>query len=189
MDRERNAARLADWRARGNTTALQPTLMAESELLPFYRRDFRAEMAALPVSEVDAGRGQRVRTQVTYSDGLTDDQFLNALEDSDDDVEDASERKRIRVEKREARKRANDALAEAEASGVPLGSARVKEVMQEALGGVVAGTDASSSGSQAGGEGVGKKKRGRPSTSETPSVVGDDTPVVSNACCYDSDYE
>ncbi|ODN97101.1 hypothetical protein I350_08081 [Cryptococcus amylolentus CBS 6273] len=161
MDKERNERKLAAWRASGHTEDLPPALMAESELPPFYRRDIGQEMAAQVANEDEQGRGRRTKTDVRYNDGLTDDQFLAALEDSDDDVEDASDRKKKRSDMKAERKRVNEMLARAEADGRPLDASALRgEEAEPPLA-------ASSSG---------KKKRARPSTSVTPSVAGDDVP-------------
>lgn len=159
MDKERNQARIEEWKELGNTGPLPPPLMQESELPPFYRRDIGQEMAEAVVSEEDQGRGRRAKAEVKYTDGLTDDQFINALENSDDDVESAAVRKRARAERKAERKRQNEVLAQAEAEGKPLSS-------------VVAALKAEAT------ETPSKKKRGRPSKSATPGL-GDDTPAVS----------
>lgn len=156
MDRERNEARITEWKELGNKGPLPPPLMQESELPPFYRRDIGQEMAEQVVSEEDQGRGRRAKAEVKYTDGLTDDQFINALENSDDDVESAAVRKRARAERKAERKRQNEMLAQAEAEGKPLSSV-VVALKAEA-------------------ETPAKKKRGRPSKSATPGL-GDDTPA------------
>lgn len=76
------------------------------------------------------------------------------MENSDDDVEDAADRKRKRAEKKAERKRMNEVLVQAEAEGRPLDVAATKEVVEPI-----------------------KKKRGRPSSSVTPSVTGDEVPT------------
>ncbi|KAL7418860.1 ATP-dependent DNA helicase Snf21 [Cryptotrichosporon argae] len=159
MDRERNAAKQAEWRATGSKGPQPPPLMEESELPPFYRRDIGQEMAEQIAAEEEQGRGRRVKADVRYTDGLTDDQFINALEDSDDDVDSAVERKRNRADRKADRKRANDMLAQAEAEGKPIPNV-VRALKEEAETGAGAGTP-------------GKKKRGRPSNSTTPSLAGD----------------
>jgi ATP-dependent helicase STH1/SNF2 len=161
MDKERVERQSRDWKEAGNKTPLPPPLMQESELPPFYRRDIGQEMAEAAVAaDEDIGRGRRAKTDVKYTDGLTDDQFINALEDSDDDIESAAERKRIRSEKKAERKRQNELLAQAEAEGKPL-STVITTLKAEAAVAT-----------------PGKKKRGRPSKSATP-LVEDSTPAVS----------
>lgn len=166
MDREREANKAAQWKAEGHKGPLPPPLMQESELPPFYRRDIGEELAAQVQLEEEAGRGRRARDSVRYTDGLTDDQWLNAMENSDDDVEEAAERKRGRANKRQERKRMNDMLAQAEAEGKPLNATSLNE------------SSTAVSTPQAGSS---KKKRARPSKSQTPSMMGDEVPSVSLA--------
>ena len=151
----------AQWRAEGHKTALPPPLMQESELPPFYRRDIGEEMAQNVALEEDQGRGRRAKAEVRYTDGLTDDQWITAMENSDDDVDEAADRKRKRVDKKQERKRMNDILAQAEAEGKPL---QIKALQAEPVSPPTTAT---------------KKKRGRPSKSATPSVLGEDLPMVS----------
>lgn len=158
MDKERQERKLAEWKESGGKGPLPPVLMQESELPPFYRRDIGQEMAEQAVLKDDEGRGRRAKADVRYTDGLTDDQFINALEDSDDDVDAAAERKRARAERKAERKRQNEVLAQAEAEGKPLSSV-ITTLKAEAAE-------------------VTKKKRGRPSKSATPGL-GDETPQVS----------
>ena len=75
-----------------------PRLMAESELPEIYLSDGN------PISdepEVIQGRGQRERTRVKYDDGLTEEQWLNAVDDDEDSPEAAAARKAARKERRE----------------------------------------------------------------------------------------
>ena len=162
MDRERNALKTAQWRAEGHKSALPPPLMQESELPPFYRRDIGEEMAQNIAVDEDQGRGRRAKAEVRYTDGLTDDQWLMAMENSDDDVEEAADRKRKRVDKKQQRKMMNDILAQAESEGKPL---QIKTLQAEAASPPPTAL---------------KKKRGRPSKSATPSMLGDDLPTVSS---------
>lgn len=175
MDRDRETAKLTEWKEAGNKGQPLPSLMGESELPPYYRRDIGEELAMQLATEEEQGRGRRAKAEVKYSDGLTDEQWLNAMDASDDDVEEASERKKKRSEKKAERKRMNEMLAQAEAEGKPLSSIKLK------VGGS-AGDDGGDGASTPGGAGSlavpgGKnKKRSRPSVSATPSVAGDDVP-------------
>ncbi|EKC99283.1 chromatin structure remodeling complex protein STH1 [Trichosporon asahii var. asahii CBS 8904] len=157
MDKERKEAQEREWQDAGNKGPLPPPLMQEMELPPFYRRDIGQEMAEQMQHDEDQGRGRRAKADVRYTDGLTDDQFINALEDSDDDVDAAANRKRQRAERKAERKRQNEILARAEAEGKPL-SASITALQAEA-----------------GIETPVKKKRGRPSKSATPAA--EDTPA------------
>jgi ATP-dependent helicase STH1/SNF2 len=162
MDREREELRKERFAIDGGSGPLPPTLMAENELPPFYRIDIGDHLASQAVNDEDQGRGRRAKAEVKYSDGLTDDQWLTAMDASDDDVETAGERKQQSGDRRKERKRVNEMLAQAEAEGKPITTIKIKR-------------DSSV------GEGTpppkGVKKRSRPSQSVTPSVVGDDGAV------------
>ncbi len=72
-------------------------------------------------NDVILGRGARERTKVKYDDGLTEEQWLMAVDDDEDSPEAAAARKRARKEKREANKvkRLSTTNASAENSPVP----------------------------------------------------------------------
>ncbi|KAK0124425.1 hypothetical protein ONS95_009384 [Cadophora gregata] len=75
-----------------------PRLMAESELPEIYMSDGN------PISdepEEIKGRGARERTRVKYDDGLTEEQWLQAVDDDEDTPEAAAARKQARKERRE----------------------------------------------------------------------------------------
>ena len=166
MDRDRKSLQLSRWREGGHKGPLPPPLMQDSELPPFYRRDIGEELAQQIATEEEQGRGRRVKADVRYTDGLTDEQWLNAMENSDDDVAEAADRKRGRIERRQERKRMNDMLAQAEAEGKPLSTIKIKapEPSPDPVSVPVAAIK-------------GPKKRGRPSASATPSIAGDDVPI------------
>jgi ATP-dependent helicase STH1/SNF2 len=74
-------------------------LMTEDELPDIYLSEGN------PVeeeSEVILGRGARERTKVRYDDGLTEEQWLLAVDDDEDSPEAAAARKQARKDKREA---------------------------------------------------------------------------------------
>lgn len=175
MDIDRNAAKLNAWHAAGNTGPVPPPLMDKAELPAFYRRDLGAEMAAAKEVVEDEGRGRRKKTDVQYTDNLTDEQFARAVEASDDDLDDAVERQRNKTARMKERKLMNAALEEAEAEGKPLvtASIRIKQIKGESEG-----PETPQSGSFPGGKGKGKK-RARPSESATPSAQGDEFNAVS----------
>jgi ATP-dependent helicase STH1/SNF2 len=75
-----------------------PRLMAESELPEIYLSDGNP-IADEP--EEIKGRGARERTRVRYDDGLTEEQWLNAVDDDEDSPEAAAARKQARKERRE----------------------------------------------------------------------------------------
>lgn len=79
-----------------------PRLMGEDELPDIYlAEDMPA--AKTEVEEV-TGRGARERKVTRYDDGLTEDQWLMAMDADDDTIEDAIARKDARVERRRSNK-------------------------------------------------------------------------------------
>ncbi len=72
-------------------------LMGESELPDIYLSE---ENPVTEEIEEYAGRGARVKTQIRYDDGLTEEQWLAAVDDSDDSIGDAAKRKAARIDKR-----------------------------------------------------------------------------------------
>ncbi|KAI9882186.1 MAG: hypothetical protein M1823_006069 [Watsoniomyces obsoletus] len=78
-----------------------PRLLAESELPDIYLQDGNP---VVEEPEEVVGRGARQRTQVKYDDGLTEEQWLEAVDADDDTVEDAVARKQARIAKRQANK-------------------------------------------------------------------------------------
>ena len=97
VDRERAADEEIEWRAMGNTGPMPDRLMQESELPEMYQRDFDAENIDGRLEEEQPLT--RRRNVVHYDDGLTEDQFLRALE-GEEDLNEVVERKRERAEKR-----------------------------------------------------------------------------------------
>ncbi|KAI0883436.1 chromatin remodeling complex SWI/SNF, component SWI2 and related ATPase [Annulohypoxylon maeteangense] len=78
-----------------------PRLMAEDELPEIYLSEGN------PVDEEQEevlGRGARERTRVKYDDGLTEEQWLMAVDDDEDSPEAAAARKQARKDKRETNK-------------------------------------------------------------------------------------
>jgi ATP-dependent helicase STH1/SNF2 len=77
-----------------------PRLMSEAELPDIYLNegnDLNEE-----VEDTVLGRGARERTRVRYDDGLTEEQWLMAVDDDEDSPEAAAARKQARKDKREA---------------------------------------------------------------------------------------
>jgi ATP-dependent helicase STH1/SNF2 len=82
-----------------------PRLMQESELPEIYMSDGN------PISdepEEIKGRGARERTRVKYDDGLTEEQWLMAVDDDEDSPEAAAARKAARKERREKKRLGQD---------------------------------------------------------------------------------
>ncbi|KAK5167385.1 transcriptional regulator [Saxophila tyrrhenica] len=78
-----------------------PRLMAESELPDIYMQEDNPVVEEI---EFNYGRGARERTKVKYDDGLTEEQWLDAVDADDDTIEEAVARKQARVAKRAAKK-------------------------------------------------------------------------------------
>lgn len=78
-----------------------PRLMGESELPDIYLQEDNPVPEEI---EEIAGRGARERTRVKYDDGLTEEQWLMAVDDDDDTLEAAIARKNARIEKRNTNK-------------------------------------------------------------------------------------
>ncbi len=70
-----------------------PRLMAENELPDIYLNEGNPEPDE---QEETLGRGARERTRVKYDDGLTEEQWLMAVDDDDDSPEAAAARKQAR---------------------------------------------------------------------------------------------
>ncbi|KAI9924424.1 hypothetical protein AWENTII_003830 [Aspergillus wentii] len=79
-----------------------PRLMSESELPDIYMAE---ENPVAEEVEVDlGGRGARERKTTRYDDGLTEEQWLMAVDADDDTIEEAIARKEARVERRRVNK-------------------------------------------------------------------------------------
>ncbi|KAM0719229.1 hypothetical protein Q7P37_005134 [Cladosporium fusiforme] len=82
-----------------------PRLLTESELPDIYLNEEAPIVDEL--SESVLGRGARERTKVKYDDGLTEEQWLDAVDADDDTIEAAVARKQARIARR-AGKRESD---------------------------------------------------------------------------------
>ncbi|KAF9985882.1 hypothetical protein BGZ75_002461 [Mortierella antarctica] len=80
----------------------QERLIQESELPDIYLQDEDAHIVT--EIEEDLGRGQRARGETRYNDGLTDDQWLEAIEDDDRDLDEIIEAKAARRRRREEKR-------------------------------------------------------------------------------------
>ena len=78
-----------------------PRLMGESELPDIYLNE---EIPVVDEMEFNYGRGARERTKVKYDDGLTEEQWLDAVDADDDTIEEAIARKQARIARRQAKK-------------------------------------------------------------------------------------
>ena len=107
-----------------------PRLLAESELPDIYVNEDNG-VNDNPLEEITFGRGARERTRVKYDDGLTEEQWVDAVDNDEDTIEDAIARKQARVARREANKYKKQGVdtppadePEESASPVPVGKRR-----------------------------------------------------------------
>ena len=80
-----------------------PRLMGESELPDIYVSEDVPE-AEPDADEFNFGRGARERTRVKYDDGLTEEQWLDAVDNDEDSIENAIARKQEKKQRRAANK-------------------------------------------------------------------------------------
>ena len=78
-----------------------PRLMAEDELPDIYLQEDNP--VAEEIQEI-TGRGVRERTRVRYDDGLTEEQWLQAVDDDEDTIEDAMARRAAMIDKKNSNK-------------------------------------------------------------------------------------
>ncbi|KFH48894.1 Chromatin structure-remodeling complex subunit-like protein [Hapsidospora chrysogenum ATCC 11550] len=81
-------------------TKPKPRLIQEDELPDIYLND--GPDPAEETEDIVLGRGARERTKVKYDDGLTEEQWLMAVDDDEDSPEAAAARKQAKKERREA---------------------------------------------------------------------------------------
>ena len=79
-------------------------LLEEKELPDIYLQDDNSMADAEMAEEISYGRGARERTKVRYDDGLTEEQWLDAVDDDNDTIEAAMARKQASVTKRRVNK-------------------------------------------------------------------------------------
>nr|CAG8539454.1 2523_t:CDS:10 [Entrophospora candida] len=103
MDIERDQKEEVEWRMKGGKGRRPGRLIEESELPSIYTKDYET-VINYDDSNVEYGRGQRVRGNIHYDDGLTEEQWVNALEDEDIELEELIVKKqaakRRRLEKK-----------------------------------------------------------------------------------------
>lgn len=78
-----------------------PRLLGESELPDIYMNEDNPVVEEI---EYNYGRGARERTRVKYDDGLTEEQWLDAVDADNDTIEEAIARKQQRIQKRASKK-------------------------------------------------------------------------------------
>ncbi|KAJ2767819.1 ATP-dependent DNA helicase Snf21, partial [Coemansia nantahalensis] len=103
IDRERTARELQEWRAAGHSGPPPDRLFTEAELPEEYLRDYDPEAERRQAEEAATRDKSRSARRVFYDDGLTEDQWLDALEDDSLDLDDVIRRNRARKERRQTK--------------------------------------------------------------------------------------
>lgn len=138
-----------------------PRLLGESELPDIYLND---EVPAVEqVEETPVGRGARERTRVKYDDGLTEEQWLEAVDNDEDTIEAAIARKEAKVARRAKNKASKLGIEDSPApsrdsSEEPVPKKRGRKPKAEKRKADEASLD---------GEPPAPRKRGRPTAKET----------------------
>ncbi|KAK4705515.1 hypothetical protein P7C70_g683, partial [Phenoliferia sp. Uapishka_3] len=91
MDAQRRASEEAAWRAGGKSGNLPERLIQEHELPEVYRMEHVSQVIE---DEIFDDGARRVRTQVQYDDGLSEEQWLEGMQEDDDDEGGAKRPKR-----------------------------------------------------------------------------------------------
>ncbi|CAG8447537.1 3402_t:CDS:10 [Dentiscutata erythropus] len=103
MDQERSQKEEADWKKSGGKGKRPERLIGEYELPPVYIKEYNT-IVQQDEPGVEYGRGQRPRGSVHYDDGLTEEQWVNAIEDEDIDVEELIAKRQAAKKRRFAKK-------------------------------------------------------------------------------------
>ncbi|KAJ1996569.1 ATP-dependent DNA helicase Snf21, partial [Coemansia thaxteri] len=104
MDKERAALELQEWRDAGNAGDVPERLMADSELPDEYLRDYDpAEERRLAEEEATRDKSRKTK-RVFYDDGLSEEQWLDALENDEVDMDEYILKKRERQERQRKRR-------------------------------------------------------------------------------------
>ncbi|KAJ2364573.1 ATP-dependent DNA helicase Snf21, partial [Coemansia sp. RSA 2611] len=103
IDKERAARELQEWRDAGNTGPPPERLMAESELPEEYLHDYNPAEEQRKAEEAMQNQA-RTRKRVYYDDGLSEEQWLDALEDDDANLDEVIRKKREGQERRRKRR-------------------------------------------------------------------------------------
>ncbi|KIK14402.1 hypothetical protein PISMIDRAFT_688007 [Pisolithus microcarpus 441] len=162
MDIEREREAIDKWRAAGNRGRPPPSLMQLEELPDCYQTDEPFE--AKEMEDAIEGRGQRRRNVVNYNDGLSDEQWIMAVEDGED-LQELADRTRGKKERRIA----NRLLKESETPGR---STPVSET--DGRGGRKNKKGKGKAPEYEAPAAAGKRKRGTKAMSVTPSVNEDE---------------
>lgn len=138
-----------------------PRLLGESELPDLYVNDDQPVVEE--IDESTFGRGARERTRVKYDDGLTEEQWLEAVDNDEDTIEAAIARKEAKIAKRSGKKKLGEdsPLPSRESSESPAPKKRGRKPKAEKR----KADDASLDGD------VAPRKRGRPTPGKTQETL------------------
>ncbi|KAI8319325.1 hypothetical protein GQ54DRAFT_335682 [Martensiomyces pterosporus] len=104
IDEERSARELKEWQGAGNSGTPPERLFTESELPEEYRHDYDPVEERRRIEEEATRDKSRHTKRVYYDDGLSEEQWLDALEDDDVDLDEVISRKRDKQERMRKRR-------------------------------------------------------------------------------------
>ncbi|KAF2114895.1 SNF2 family N-terminal domain-containing protein [Lophiotrema nucula] len=138
-----------------------PRLLAENELPDIYLTEDNPVVEE--VIDEPIGRGARERTKVRYDDGLTEEQWLEAVDDDEMTIEDAIARKDAKVARRVVKKggKGESPMPSRESSEEPIPKKRGRKPKAEKRKADEASLDGDSA----------PRKRGRPAPSKVPDTL------------------
>ncbi|ORY08109.1 hypothetical protein K493DRAFT_343669 [Basidiobolus meristosporus CBS 931.73] len=112
IDQERELEAEKAWKLSGGRGKKPERLIQDHELPDIYMRDHEEDLRKQQEDGENRGRGQRTKGEIHYDDGLTEEQWLDAIENDDVDIDDVIAKKKERRKRHEERKK----LKEREAS-------------------------------------------------------------------------
>ncbi|KAJ1958911.1 ATP-dependent DNA helicase Snf21, partial [Dipsacomyces acuminosporus] len=176
MDEERSARELKEWQDAGNSGSPPDRLFTDSELPEEYRHDYDPVEERRKKEEEATRDKSRHTKRVYYDDGLSEEQWLDALEDDDVDIDEVIAKKREKQDR--LRKRREEKL--------------LQQHLRSKLGDGEAGMDDSGQISEAASEPLPDgtpRKRGRPRRSVSGTSSAAETPGASSAMADDANGE
>ncbi|CAO3640243.1 unnamed protein product [Cunninghamella blakesleeana] len=105
IDAERNRTEMEMQKRMGRGGKKLERLIQEDELPEVYRLDDIVDENETPLFEY--GRGQRVKDEIRYDDGLTEEQWVDAIENEDIDLDEVIAKKQNEMSKRRERNQAH----------------------------------------------------------------------------------
>jgi ATP-dependent helicase STH1/SNF2 len=135
-----------------------PRLLSEAELPEIYMNDDGPVVEEK--EEINIGRGARERTRVKYDDGLTEEQWLEAVDNDEDTIEAAIARKEAKVARRKG-KLGDSPAPSRESSEEPQPKKRGRKPKAEKRKADEASLDGESA----------PRKRGRPTPNKVPDTL------------------